>query len=182
MMHHYHQLPRVSKEQEAAFAELYQRHASAIFSYLCQHTKTYEDAEDLLLEVFSSVLEEEAFFERSTAQQSGWLWRVARNKRIDAYRREQRRPALVLDLVTDSLYEDEKHEPEHIALRREEYRQLQEALAQLSPLQQEVLRLRFAKELRCSEMARELGKSEGAVRVLLLRTLKFLRTIYEKHR
>jgi RNA polymerase sigma-70 factor (ECF subfamily) len=107
---------------------------------------------------------------------------VARNKRIDAYRREQRRPALVLDLVTDSLYEDEKHEPEHIALRREEYRQLQEALAQLSPLQQEVLRLRFAQGLRCSEMARELGKSEGAVRVLLLRTLKFLRTLYEKHR
>ncbi len=113
-MHHSHQLSRVSTEHEAAFAEFYQRHASAIFSYLCQHTKTYEDAEDLLLEVFSSVLEEEAFFERSTAQQSGWLWRVARNKRIDAYRREQRRPALVLDLVTDSLYEDEKHEPEHM--------------------------------------------------------------------
>lgn len=181
-MHHYHQVPQVSTGQEAAFAELYQRHASAIFSYLCQHTTTYEDAEDLLLEVFASVLEEKAFFERSAEQQSGWLWRVARNKRIDTFRREQRRPTLALDLVMDSLYEDEKQGPEYTALRQEEYRQLQEALTHLSPLQQEVLRLRFARELRCSEVAKELGKSEGAVRVLLLRTLKYLRTFYEKHR
>lgn len=177
-MHHHHQLSRVSTEKETAFADLYQHYAPAIFTYLSQHVATQEEAEDLLLEVFAAALESEEFSKLSAEHQSGWLWRVARNKKIDTYRRKQRRPVLALEMVAASLYENEEQAPEYLALRREESRQLQKALAKLSPLQQEVLRLRFAKEMRYSEMASILGKSEGAVRVLLLRTLKFLRSIY----
>jgi RNA polymerase sigma-70 factor (ECF subfamily) len=57
---------------------------------------------------------------------------------------------------------------------------LQASIRQLPVLQQEVVRLRFVHDLRSAEIATILDKSEGAVRIMLSRALKLLRTIYEK--
>jgi RNA polymerase sigma factor (sigma-70 family) len=65
-----------------------------------------------------------------------------------------------------------------VALRTEEYARLHAALQQLSPLQREILTLRFVKNMRSAEVASVLGKSDGAVRMILSRTLNFLRTLY----
>jgi RNA polymerase sigma-70 factor (ECF subfamily) len=53
-------------------------------------------------------------------------------------------------------------------------------LAKLSPVQQTVLHLRFAKDLSTREIARRLQKSDGAIRTLLSRTLNHLRGMYER--
>ena len=63
-------------------------------------------------------------------------------------------------------------------LRREEYAQLRAKIAQLPELQREVLRLRFANDLHCAEIASVLQKSEGAIRMVLSRTMKLLRAVY----
>jgi len=57
---------------------------------------------------------------------------------------------------------------------------LHQHVQSLSALQQETLRLRFADNLRCAEIATRIGKREGAVRVLLSRTLNALRRLYER--
>jgi RNA polymerase sigma-70 factor (ECF subfamily) len=103
---------------------------------------------------------------------------VARNKAIDHYRRNARRPTLGLEQVEASLFEDEDGSPERAALRQDEFERLRASLRELTPLQRDVLRLRFADDLRYGEIALALGKKESAVRVLLMRTLRFLRTIY----
>src|SRR5262249_10937444 len=107
-----------------------------------------------------------------------WLWRVARNKAIDHHRRSARRPTLELDHVAERLANAEAGSPEHSAGRHDESDQLRRHLAEPTALQREVLRLRFADDLRCSQIALVLGKKESAVRVLLMRTLRFLRTSY----
>jgi RNA polymerase sigma-70 factor (ECF subfamily) len=56
--------------------------------------------------------------------------------------------------------------------------QLKELLAPLSPNQQDVVWLRFAYDLHCAEIAEVLGKKQSTVRVLLMRALRFLRTVY----
>ena len=163
---------------ELSLAGLYQRFAPVLFAHIYRHTSSREDAEDLLLEVFMAALEFEGFAGLGAPEQESWLWSVARNKTIDYYRRHARRPKLELDLVVDSLYERDEFAPEHVTLRREEYAHLRANIAQLPEIQQEVLRLRFANDLHCSEIATVLQKSEGAIRMLLSRTLKLLRTIY----
>jgi RNA polymerase sigma-70 factor (ECF subfamily) len=160
-------------------AVLYQRFAPVLFAHLQRHTAAREDAEDLLLEVFVAALEYPRFATLSAKEQEGWLWSVMRNKTIDLYRRNTRRPGLRLDNVADSLYERDEYAPEQVMLRREELALLQRHIADLPELQREILRLRFANDLRCGEIATLLQKSEGAIRMLLSRTMKLLREMYK---
>ncbi len=163
---------------DPSLAALYQRFAPVLFAYLYRHTSSREDAEDLLLEVFLAALEHKNFAVLAMKEQENWLWSVARNKTIDHYRRVARRPGVQLDLVLDDLYERDEYAPEHVTLRREEYALLRAKISQLPEIQQEVLRLRFANDLHCSEIATMLQKSEGAIRMMLSRTMKLLRVVY----
>jgi RNA polymerase sigma-70 factor (ECF subfamily) len=156
---------------------LYRAHAPAIFTFLRQHTATRSDAEDLLLDVFVIALEHERLAGLTDNHQLAWLWRVARNKAIDHHRRNARRPTQGLQDIEGRLT-DEDDSPERAVLRQDEFQRLHASLQELTPLQQDVLRLRFADDLRCREIALALGKKESTVRVLLMRTLRFLRAIY----
>jgi len=170
-------------EEEGAFdtktqASLFSRYAPALFAYLRQHTASREDAEDLLHEIFLAALKWEPFEWLDASGQEKWLWRVARNKAADAHRQSVRKPSLALDAIVDQLFADEEQSPEYLLMRREEYTRLRAALEQLPALQQEVLRLRFANELTCAEVAKVVGKREGALRSMLSRSVSRLRAIY----
>jgi RNA polymerase sigma factor (sigma-70 family) len=166
---------------DAAAAELYRLHAPSILAYLRMHTSSWEEAEDVLVDVFLAALEKENFGTLRGSEQRSWLWRVARNKVVDAFRVAQRRQFQPLEDIAETVYDDDDLAPEQFALRQEEYHQLYASIQNLSTLQQQVLRMRFVHELRCAEIANTLGKSEAAVRMLLSRTLNLLRSIYEKH-
>lgn len=165
----------------AGMAVLYRQYAPAIYAYLMRRVPNEEDAEDLLVDVFLAALESEQFARLSEKAQMAWLWRVAHHKTVDAYRRSARRRkhSVTLESVVDHAISDEDREPEYSALRQEEYSILQEHLKQLTNLQQEVLHLRFGQDLRCSEIAMRLGKSEGAIKVMLSRVLNLLKSIYQ---
>jgi RNA polymerase sigma factor (sigma-70 family) len=163
-----------------SLAALYERFAPVLFAHLCRHLSSREDAEDLLLEVFLAALERPGFTDLGAKDQELWLWSVTRNKMVDHYRRTSRHSGVQLELVQDGLYERDEYAPEDVALRHEEYASLRSHIESLPELQQELLRLRFANDLRCSEIAVILEKNEGAIRMLLSRTLKFLRSVYEK--
>lgn len=163
----------------ANMAALYQQYAPAILAYLLQHTPSEEDAEDILVEVFLAALENEQFPLLPEKTQLAWLWQVARNKRVDAYRRSVRHQSVRLEHIAESINNNDNIDPEHFALRQEEYNDLQIHLKSLSTLQQEVLRLRFSQDMRCSEIAAHMGKHEGAVRVMLSRALNLLKNIYK---
>ncbi len=168
-----------SECKDSPIAVLYQRHAYTLLSFIRQHVPTPEDAEDVLLEVFLAAFQAD-IVNLPKNEQLAWLRRVARNKCVDAHRRLVRHPAIPLEEIEDTMYDDEQQAPEQLALRSEEHATLHAHLAQLPALQQEVLRLRFAFDLRSAEIARMLNKSEGAIRMLLSRTMNLLRTLYEK--
>ncbi|WP_165422841.1 sigma-70 family RNA polymerase sigma factor [Ktedonosporobacter rubrisoli] len=65
-------------------------------------------------------------------------------------------------------------------MRHEDEAQLRKRLASLSELQQEVVYLRFVHDLRTKDIARHLGKSDGAIRMILSRALNLLRGIYNQ--
>ncbi|WP_242527490.1 RNA polymerase sigma factor [Ktedonosporobacter rubrisoli] len=168
-------------DRQKTVTELYHRHAASIFAFLCQRTASREDAEDILLEVFTAGLQQPRLSQMSATEQRLWLWRVARNKMVDAYRRaNQKRAAFSLEEMGTDACIDEDQTPESEVVRWEEYGQLQHMLSELSPLQQQVLQMRFVQNMRSAEIARHIGKSEGAVRTLLSRTLNLLRTAYRK--
>jgi RNA polymerase sigma factor (sigma-70 family) len=159
-------------------AALYQRSAPELLQYIRRHVPTQEDAEDILLEVFVAALEKQDLSTLSQQDQLAWLRRVAHNKFVDFYRRSTRQTSLPLQDLQHELYDEDEHAPELVALGSERHAQLRSHLALLPQIQQEVLRLRFAEDLRCPEIAKRLQKSDGAIRTMLSRVLNVLRTIY----
>jgi RNA polymerase sigma factor (sigma-70 family) len=165
---------------DSPVARLYEQHAPALFAFLRQKTAAREDAEDVLAQVFIATIEYGELARLSEQEQAAWLWRVARNKVVDAYRRSRLRQGMDLDLFADVMYAADDQAPEQVSLRREEYARLHAHLGKLPPIQREAVRLRFVNDLRCAEIAEVLGKREGNIRVMLSRALNLLRSIYAK--
>ena len=174
------QANRHMAQVEQEMARLYRTYAPGLLTYVRMRVPSPEDAEDLVVEVFLAALENTKFTMLSEKAQQMWLWRVTRNKVIDAYRKAKTRQSVTLDHVAEGLFEDEMFSPEYTALRQEDYMDLSVHLQSLPPLQQEILRLRFGQDLSCSEIATALGKQENVVRVTLSRSLNLLRKIYQR--
>lgn len=170
---------KVDPLEHSLYAELYRCYASKLFTFAYQQTASREDAEDIVLDVFLSVLQNKRFPTFDAKKQESWLWTITRNKVVDHYRRSTHRQHVPIEWLDESLYEDDRLAPEQLSLKREEYAHLYSAMQALPELQQDVLRLRFGHGLKCEEIAPVIEKSEGAVRMILLRTLQRLRGIYK---
>lgn len=160
--------------------KLYEQNAPLLLAFLLQRVRSREDAEDILVEVFVAAIEYPEIAQLSSGEQKSWLWRVAHNKIVDAYRYSKLRQGITLDTIDTLIHEDEKHTPEQVLLRQEEYNLLYAHLEKLPPIQQKAMQLRFAHGLRYAEIAEILGKRESAIRVMFSRTLNLLRKNYEK--
>ena len=164
--------------EDAFYADLYQRHAPGLFAYVYRQTASREDAEDIVLDVFLMVLRQQDFATFDEQKQVAWLWTITRNKVVDRFRKSARQQHVPIDRLADTLFEDDELSPEREHQKREESTQLHRAIKALPEEQQEVLQLRFGCGLRCTEIAPVLDKSEGAVRMLLYRSIQTLRDIY----
>lgn len=177
------QSDELEESHPSSVALLYQRHAASILMYIRSRVATKEDAEDILLDVFLAALQNETPLHLNASEQQTWLRHVARNKVVDRYRQQGRRPMTAsLDEVAETLFARDEDAPEALALRNADYDELLIHLANLSQIQQEILHLRFARELSTKEIAQQLRKSDGAIRTMLSRTLNHLRDIYEQYR
>lgn len=161
--------------------EVYQRYAPQIFAYLLRNIPSHQDAEDLLLEVFQAVLEKLPALEGDKPRLAAYLQAVAHNKMVDYYRRRGKQQMIPLEEIAKTAYEREELAPEWVLLTREQYANLHQAINSLPELQQTILRLRFGHALRCGEIAKRLGKSENAVRMMLSRSLKQLRSLHSMY-
>jgi RNA polymerase sigma factor (sigma-70 family) len=158
--------------------ELFERHAETLFAFLRLHTPLREDAEDILVETFTVALAETKFAHLCEAEQTAWLWRVARNKVVDTFRKANVRRNTSLEQAEETICEDETRDPEQMALRQDEAREVDDLLQHLSAQQREVLRLRFRDDLCCREIALIVGKRESTVRTMLSRAMNLLRQLY----
>ncbi len=175
------QQPSLFIHDDSIVSLLYQRHAEAILVYVRRLVTSWEDAEDIVLEVFLAVIEQEKrLAELSDSAQLAWLRRVAHNKVVDLYRRSSGNSPPPFEVVSERISDNKELTPEQATVQQETYTFLRTYLMSLPPLQQEVLRLRFEVGLRCKEIAMLLDKREGTIRSLLSRSLNTLREVYQK--
>lgn len=157
---------------------LYERFAPTIFTYLFRQVANRQDAEDLLLEVFIAAFKSGTLVDLPVERQLAWLQRVARHKVIDRYRHTSLLTLLSLEDISEA--ETSELTPEQHAERQETYWCLYRALGQLTPAQQELIRLRYIHRLPFSEIAVLLNKSEVAMRQRVVRTLHQLRKLLDQ--
>src|SRR5579862_797678 len=112
----------------AQISALYRQYAPVLLVSLRRQAASWEDAEDLLVEVFLAVLEEPQVLAVPEQERLFWLRRVAQRRLVDYYRRSHRRPTRMVDELSESLLSDEALEPEQVVLLQEDHAQVRQAV------------------------------------------------------
>lgn len=188
---------RLRDRDAAALAEFVERRRRPLLAYIERQLgaalRGKVEPQDLLQEAALQALNQLPQADLSTRDPFGWLCQLAEQRIIDAHRKligARKRSADrevpldapgggdgqggLVDVLVASLTS-----PSSAFGRDERRRRLQEALAALPELNREALRLRYIEGLPTKEIALRLGKTDGAVRVLLTRALAQLQQILE---
>lgn len=153
---------QVQKGDQEAFAKLYEQNFDKIYRYLSLKVGNNVEAEDMTQQVFIKALQSISSYKWKGVPFSAWLFRIAHNHVIDYYRKQSRQ-------ATTPLYEFmavSDCDPEKSAEDKADIERLLQASKKLTAAQQEVITLRFAGELPIAEVARIMGKTQGAVKAL----------------
>jgi RNA polymerase sigma-70 factor (ECF subfamily) len=166
--------PEPSKaELDRAFEALYEDHLRDVYSYSYYRVGNHHDAEDITEQTF---LQAYRHFERARRESNGrplrpWLIRIAHNLAANYHRDRSRRPEANIEAVEPPAH---PHDTEQIVSGREDLRAVMRRLDDLSEERREALIMRFALDMSNREIARALGKTDGATKVLIHRAIKQL--------
>jgi RNA polymerase sigma-70 factor (ECF subfamily) len=153
-----------------ALAQIHDTYFAPIFRYVAFRVGDRQTAEDLTSEVFTRFLS--ALRDRTAPQNTlrGWLYGVAARVVSDHYRKHYRAPQVELD---ESIASGEG-DPVDIVEAMLTHEDLKRAMSELTGEQQSVISLRFGYELPIQEVARTMGKTEGAIKQLQARAIAML--------
>jgi RNA polymerase sigma-70 factor (ECF subfamily) len=165
--------PAAKAKLDRAFEDFYRAHLRDVYSYAYYRIGNHHDAEDLTEQAF---LQAYRHFERAQRESAGrplrpWVIRIAHNLASNYYRDRSRRPQTPLDSADPIAA---RHDTAAIAEGREELRRVMDNLEHLGDDRREALIMRFALGMDNREIARALGRSDGATKVLIHRAIKQL--------
>ncbi|MBA7472636.1 ECF RNA polymerase sigma factor SigW [subsurface metagenome] len=152
---------RAQHRDQEAFAQLYEEHFDKIYRYVTFKIGNKTEAEDMTQQVFLNALQSISSFKWKGIPFSAWLFRIAHNQVVD-YLRSKKRTTVPLD---ESLVSNDNN-PQLLTEQKLDIEQLILATEKLTEAQRDVISLRFAGELSIAQVAKAMGKSQGAVKAL----------------
>lgn len=161
-----------------AFGRLYDMHVDRVYRHIYYRVGNVADAEDLTQQVFLRAWQAIRRYKKTSSPFLAWLMTISHNLVVDFYRSKKEGVYPDFELPADETYSS----PECSAEAHFEQQRLRRAVLELPGDQQQVILMRFIEGFSYPEIASSLGKSEGAIRVILHRALVRLRKILEKVR
>ena len=159
-------------QDRAAFGMLFAHYAPRLKGYLLRLGLGPAQAEDLAQEVMVTVWRKAGQFDRNQASVATWIYRIARNRRIDAFRRESR---AVLDVDDPGLQPVAQPGPDAELDTAEREAQVRAAMAELPPEQIDLVRRAFYEGLSHRQIADVTGLALGTVKSRLRLAFQKLR-------
>ena len=148
-------------QDKAAFADLFQHFAPRVKSYMLKLGSADEMAEDLAQQTLLQVWRKAQLFDPDKAAASTWIFRIARNIRIDVLRKQKHFFDDDFDLAE---IEDEQENAEIKINREQKMRHVALALAELPQDQAKIIRMSFYDGLSHGEIAKQLELPLGTVK------------------
>jgi RNA polymerase sigma-70 factor, ECF subfamily len=176
-----------ARRDPTKFDALYRKYLAQVYSYAFYELRDHHAAEDATERVFMQALaglhrfEErvDEFIAARSPESEGddaeistfrvWLFRIAHNVVSNERRRQWRKPVAPLEAAAGVSAPDDVHE---VAALREASSEAWQAVSRLPEDRRRAVVLRFVDEMSTAEIAATMGRSEGAVRVLLHRALR----------
>ena len=154
----------------SAFEELFNHFAPRVKAFLMKSGADPQMAEECSQEVMATVWRKAHLFDPSRASASTWIFTIARNKKIDAIRK-QNRPE------PEQLYPDQDYEPdqESVVELQQETERLTLALGELPEKQRVLVEKAYLGELSHSEIAEITGLPLGTIKSRIRLALEKLR-------
>ena len=163
---------------EPAWRQIYRELAPGVLGYL--RARGASDPEGLTGEVFVQIVRDLGRFEGDWRGFRAWAFTIARNRLLDERRREARRSLAPLFEPEHEHELEGAVDVERDAFARLDLERVIDVLSALSPDQRDVVLLRVVGDLSVEDVARALGKREGAVKQLQRRGLATARRHLER--
>jgi len=155
---------------------IYQRYHKNVYNYIAFRINHHHDAEELASDVFVKAMKAQARYNPALPMEA-WLIGIAKNIVTDHLRKTLRRKILPLDSLWAAAASETP--PEDVAINNEECQQLLLSLAKLRAKERQILAMKFATELKHSEIAALLKISESHVGVTAHRAINKLKKYME---
>jgi len=180
-------LQRVAIRDEAALAELYDRHSRRAYSVIMRILGSQSDAEDVLQETFVRVWSRAETYDALMGTPSAWLTRIARNRAIDRLRARRVRGNITVGPIVQAgdtaprLEEPVTRDtPETVLEGRTMAGAVRTALAALTPAQRALIEAAYFEGYTHSELATRFGVPLGTVKTRIRTGLAAMRDRLEQ--
>ena len=158
-------LIEAAQQDPSRFAELYENNFHRVYAFIARRVQDRAEAEDLTAEVFHQALSNIRRFEWRGVPFAAWLLRIAANTLADRWEKKSRSQEIPAEALEEAGIEEEV----------EQRAMLFQLVDRLPQDQRLVVLRRFVEQKSVREIARELGRTEGAVKQLQFRALQSLR-------
>ena len=155
-------LAAVGRDRDVeAFETLFRHYGPRVKAYMARQSRDAQAAEELMQETMMVVWNKAALFDPARGNVSAWIFTIARNLRVSAYRKEKRPefdptdPAFVPDDVAPADLELES---------REDADRLHKAMRELPKEQMELLQRSFFHDIPHSVLAKEFNLPLGTIK------------------
>ncbi|MHB8312496.1 MAG: sigma-70 family RNA polymerase sigma factor [Candidatus Dormibacteraeota bacterium] len=161
-----------AKEDPEYFGELYDQYFPQIYRYVASRVRSQPLAEDITSEVFFKALRALPRYQHSGHPFSAWLYQIAVNAITDHYR-SRRRAEDSLDEVPEPV--DPTPAVDDEVANRMGAQAIWDLIEALPEQQRIAMSLKYGEDLKLAQIGVIMGKTEGAVKLLIFRGTASLR-------
>lgn len=177
-------IARIARGDQTALETLYDRYASTVLGLCLKITGERAAAEDVLQEAFWRVWQNASTYQSQRGSFTAWLFRIARNLAIDAYRRNRSRPQAIMDTsdadpILEQMPDLDLDVPEQVQANLKA-RQVRNALHSLPLEQRQVIELAYFYGMTRQEIAEATGEALGTIHTRARLGLQKLRQELER--
>ncbi|MAD96070.1 MAG: RNA polymerase subunit sigma-24 [Flavobacteriaceae bacterium] len=169
---HQNLIDRLKEKDQEAFAKLYDAYSGAIYGVIIQICKSEVMAQEVLQDTFLAVWNNAGTYDAQKASFYTWLYRIARNKALNAVRNSQTK---VIQNQESGVYESSEEEQ-----KDDNFADIKGSLEKLKPHHRKAIELIYFNGYTHREAYQEMDVPLGTFKSYIRQALKQLKENYQK--
>ena len=170
-------IEKARDKNEKAFNTLLNTYWSDVYNFQFSKTSNEDEAQDITIKTFAKAFDKIRLYDDNYNFKT-WLITISKNILIDHYRKNKTE-TISIHKKESGAYKisDDAPSAEDVLINEQNLNRLLNYIKLLKPHHQEIINLRYFRELSYKEIAEELNQPIGNIKVKLLRAKKILATV-----